>query len=66
MQDSGETCRETLAYTLTRVIVIALIYLLALVLPEIDIILEIGGAVLGTIINIVIPTLFYNRAYSGE
>jgi regulatory protein YycI of two-component signal transduction system YycFG len=25
-----------------------------------------GGAVLGTIVNILLPVLFYNRAYNGS
>lgn len=43
-----------------------MVFGLATILPSVDILLEIAGSILGTIVNIVIPVLFYNRAYSGE
>ena len=36
---------------------------LAFIIPNINILLTIAGALLGTIVNIVLPVLFYNRAY---
>lgn len=58
--------RETFAYVISRLFIVFAIYLIATVLPSIDVILEVGGAILGTIINLLLPILFYNRAYSGE
>lgn len=64
--EGSEKQRETFAFVFSRIGCLFSIYFIATLLPEIDIILEVGGAFLGTIINIVIPILFYNRAYSGE
>ena len=36
----------------------------AFVIPNINILITFTGAVLGTIVNIVLPVIFYNRAYS--
>lgn len=35
-------------------------------IPNISILITIIGAVLGTIINIWLPVIFYNRAYNGK
>ena len=37
---------------------------LSMLIPNIHLLLIFGGAILGTITNIYIPVLFYNRAYS--
>ena len=47
-----------------RTLVVIILCLLAFLIPNINILLIIGGAVLGTIVNILLPVLFYNRAYS--
>ena len=36
------------------------------VFPDLNLVLTIGGAVLGTIMTIVVPVMFYNKAYSDE
>jgi hypothetical protein len=36
------------------------------VFPDLNLVLTIGGAVLGTIMTIVVPVMFYNRAYSDS
>lgn len=36
----------------------------AFIIPNINILITFTGAVLGTIVNIVLPVLFYNRAYA--
>ena len=35
-------------------------------MPNISILITFAGAVLGTIINVLLPVLFYNRAYNGK
>lgn len=35
-------------------------------MPNVNIMLIISGALCGTLVNIVIPVLFYNRAYNGS
>ena len=34
------------------------------VFPDLNLVLTVGGAVLGTIMTIVVPVMFYNRAFS--
>ena len=46
-------------------VVFTLLYL-SIMMPNVSILLEIGGAVVGTLVNIVIPVLFYNRAFSSD
>ena len=38
----------------------------AFIIPNINILITFTGAVLGTIVNIVLPVLFYNRAYTAS
>jgi hypothetical protein len=35
-------------------------------IPNINIILTIGGSALGTIVNIIVPVMFYNRAFTNS
>jgi hypothetical protein len=51
-------------YTFVRILIVATLTFLAFLVPNISILLTFGGAVLGTIVNILIPVLFYNRAYN--
>ena len=37
---------------------------LSFLIPNIHILLTLAGSVLGTIVNIILPVLFYNRAYN--
>ena len=46
-----------------RLLVVAIIYGLSCLIPNLHILLTFGGAILGTIVNILIPVLFYNKAY---
>ena len=50
----------------SRIIFAIIIYLIALVLPGIDVIEEVAGSIVGTAINILLPIAFYNRAYAGD
>ena len=43
-----------------------LIYVVSFLIPNINVMLILGGSILGTIVTIIIPILFYNRAYSGD
>lgn len=47
-----------------RILIVALICGIAFLIPNINILLTFGGAILGTIVNILLPVLFYNRAYA--
>ena len=46
-----------------RTLVVALACICAFLIPNLTILLTLVGAILGTIISIIIPVLFYNRAY---
>lgn len=48
-----------------RTLVVVIVCFLAFLIPNISILITFGGAVLGTIVNILLPVLFYNRAYSN-
>jgi amino acid permease len=47
-----------------RTLVVALACFFALLIPNVNLLLTLVGAILGTIISVMIPVLFYNRAYS--
>jgi uncharacterized membrane protein YqaE (UPF0057 family) len=47
-----------------RVLIVGSLIFLAFLVPNISILLTFGGAVLGTIVNILLPVLFYNRAFN--
>ena len=62
--DEEWTCCFWFKFIGTRILIISIVIGLAFLIPNINILLTIGGAVLGTIVNIVVPVLFYNRAYN--
>jgi len=47
-----------------RILVVIVVAAIAFIIPNIHILLTFCGAILGTIVNIVIPVLFYNKAYA--
>jgi amino acid permease len=49
-----------------RTLVVVIVCFFAFLIPNISILITFGGAVLGTIVNILLPVLFYNRAYNGS
>lgn len=51
-------------YTSIRILIVATLAFFAFLIPNISILLTFGGAVLGTIVNILIPVIFYNRAFN--
>lgn len=48
-----------------RTLVVVIVCFFAFLIPNISILITFGGAVLGTIVNILLPVLFYNRAFSN-
>jgi len=44
---------------------VALLFV-SILIPNISILITFAGAVLGTIINVILPVLFYNRAYNSK
>jgi len=53
-------------FFLFRTLIVVIVCFFAFLIPNISILITFGGAVLGTIVNIILPVLFYNRAYSGS
>jgi hypothetical protein len=60
-----ERLYDWLKFYCVRTAVILVIYLLSILIPNISILITFLGALLGTIINVWIPVLFYNRAYNN-
>lgn len=46
-----------------RTFIVALVCLFAFFIPDLHLLITLVGAVFGTIISVVLPVLFYNRAY---
>jgi len=53
-------------FFLFRTLIVVIVCFFAFLIPNISILITFGGAVLGTIVNIILPVLFYNRAYSAS
>ena len=51
-------------FALFRILIIFSIAGLSFLIPNIHILLTLAGSILGTIVNIYLPVLFYNRAYN--
>mmetsp|Transcript_17683 Transcript_17683/g.29891 ORF Transcript_17683/g.29891 Transcript_17683/m.29891 type:complete len:105 (+) Transcript_17683:1452-1766(+) len=46
--------------------IVALVLVSSFFIPNLNVLLAIGGSVLGTLVTIVIPIMFYNKAYSDD
>lgn len=53
-------------FFLFRTLVVVIVIFFAFLIPNISILITFAGAVLGTIVNILLPVLFYNRAYNNS
>ena len=62
--DQPFTWCSALMYFGFRILIVVIIVIIAFLIPNITILLTLGGAILGTIVNILLPVLFYNRAYA--
>ena len=49
-----------------RILVVVIVALIASIVPNINILMTFTGSIFGTIVNILLPTLFYNRAYNRK
>lgn len=49
-----------------RLVIVAFIFLLSLCIPNLNILLTLSGSLLGTLVNVWFPVLFYLRAYNGS
>jgi len=53
-----------LLFALLRILIIFSIAGRSFLIPNIHILLTLAGSILGTIVNIYLPVIFYNRAYN--
>lgn len=58
------TCCQWTMFFIFRTLVVVLVTAVSFLIPNINILLTFAGAILGTIVNIVLPVVFYNRAYT--
>lgn len=58
------SCGMWFLFALLRIVIIFTIAGLSFLIPNIHILLTLAGSILGTIVNIYLPVLFYNRAYN--
>ena len=49
-----------------RLVIVAFIFLLSLTIPNLNILLTLSGSLLGTLVNVWFPALFYLRAYNDS
>ena len=61
--DTSISCGKWFLFALFRILIVFTIAGLSFLIPNIHILLTLAGSVLGTVVNIVLPVLFYNRAY---
>jgi len=47
-------------------LILETVFFISMCSPNLNILLTISGAVMGTLVNIWIPVLFYTRAYNGS
>ena len=59
------SCCEIFKYIFWRTFIVLIVYFISLFVPNINILLTIGGSLLGVILSILIPVIFYNRAYAN-
>ena len=53
-------------YFLFRTLVVVIVCFFAFLIPNISILITFAGAVLGTLVNVLLPVLFYNRAFNNS
>ena len=53
-----------IVFVAIRLVVVILVVLTSFTFPNLNIVLTLGGSILGTIMTIIVPVMFYNRAYS--
>lgn len=62
--DTSISCGKWFLFALFRILIMYTVAGLSFLIPNIHILLTLAGSVLGTLVNIVLPVVFYNRAYN--
>ena len=53
-------------YLLIRISVVITCLIISFVVPNINILLQFGGSIIATLVSVVFPIMFYNRAYNDS
>jgi Mn2+/Fe2+ NRAMP family transporter len=53
-------------YFVVRFLIVCIIFLLSMCIPNLNLLLTLSGSLLGTLVNVYFPALFYLRAYNGS
>lgn len=64
VEDDSLSCCGMTSFVLLRISIVFLLMALSMLIPNVHLLLIFGGSILGTITNIYIPVIFYNRAYT--
>ena len=64
--DEDWGCLLWTKFIIVRLLIAAIILFISILIPNINILLTISGAILGTICNVWLPVFFYTRAYNGS
>ena len=64
VEDDSLSMCGLFSYALLRISIVFTLVGLSMLIPNVHLLLIFGGSILGTITNIYIPVIFYNRAYT--
>lgn len=64
VEDDALSMCGIFCFAIIRIALIMILFALSMLIPNIHLLLIFGGAILGTITNIYLPVIFYNRAFT--
>ena len=64
--DENWNCCRWTKYLFFRFLIVVIVFTISLCIPNLNILLTISGALMGTLVNIWLPVFFYTRAYNGS
>ena len=64
LKEESYSFMQWVQYCGTRTALVVLILFFSFIVPNINILLQVSGSISGTIITVIMPVVFYNRAYS--
>jgi hypothetical protein len=50
-------------FAIVRIVLVAITVYISVILPDIHLVLSLSGSITGTLISVVVPILFYNKAF---
>lgn len=66
MPDEKWSCCRWFKYFLIRLVIIIIVFTISILIPNLNVMLTFVGAALGTLMNVWLPVIFYNRAYNNS